>query len=194
VTTIRVEAFDLVAEPAPSTGPRFWALLGLGVGWILASFLFLQFTYTSVLSVSIITGVVLCFAAASEIVEAFYAAGWRWVHAGLAVIFALGGVWAFWYPNQTFGALALLFGWYLLFKGTLDVILAAFMHGSHLWWLGMTVGFLEIGLAFWCAAYPGRSAALLVLWLGLGALLRGIATLVFAFRVRQGNYSSGALR
>jgi len=193
VTTIRVETYGIVTEEEPRVGPQFWVLLGLGLAWILMSFLFLQFTYTSVLSVSIVAGIVLCFAAASELVEACYSAGWRWVHAVLGGVFALGGIWAFWYPDQTFGALALLFGWYLLFKGTFDVIASAAMHGAHLWWVGFIVGFLEIALAFWCAAYPGRSAALLVLWLGLGALMRGITTLVFAFRVRHGEFDAGGL-
>jgi uncharacterized membrane protein HdeD (DUF308 family) len=187
VTTIRVETYGIVEEDEPRAGPWFWVLLGLGIAWILLSFLLLQFTYTSVVSLAIVTGIVLCFAAASEFVQGFHAAGWRWVHAGLGGLFALGGICAFWYPDQTVGALSLLFGWYLLVKGTFDVVFSAIAHGMHLWWLGLIVGFVEIGLAFWCAGYPGRSAALLVLWVGIGALLRGITTLVAAFRVREAN-------
>jgi uncharacterized membrane protein HdeD (DUF308 family) len=54
-----------------------------------------------------------------------------------------------------------------------------------LWWMGLLVGFAEIALAFWTVGYVGRSAALLILWVGIGALLRGIVTIVAAFRVRR---------
>ena len=37
----------------------------------------------------------------------------------------------------------------------------------------------------WAAGYPGRSASLLVVWVGIGALIRGITQLVLAFQVRK---------
>ena len=40
-------------------------------------------------------------------------------------------------------------------------------------------------LGFWASGYPGRSAALLILWVGIGALIRGVTQLVLAFQVRK---------
>jgi uncharacterized membrane protein HdeD (DUF308 family) len=34
--------------------------------------------------------------------------------------------------------------------------------------------------------YPGRSAALLILWIGIGAIIRGIAEIVSSFQLRKG--------
>jgi uncharacterized membrane protein HdeD (DUF308 family) len=183
MTTIRVETYGVVRED--DGGPPFWVLLTIGILWILLSFIVLQFTYSSILSISILIGIVLILAAASEIEMAFISPGWKWVHAALGVLFALGGVFAWVYPGQTFGTLALIFGWYLLIKGTFDIVFALMNHGAHLWWLGLLAGVAEVLIAFWAVGYVGRSAALLVLWVGIGALLRGIMTLVWAFQLRH---------
>jgi uncharacterized membrane protein HdeD (DUF308 family) len=177
--------YEVVIDEEPVGQGWFWVLLGAGILWLILSFFVLQFTYTSIAAIAALCGVVLFFAALTEFGFAFILPSWRWVHALLGVLFVFGGVWAFVYPGQTFGTLALLFGWYLLIKGSFDIVFAMMMHGIHLWWLGMVAGFAEIGLAFWCIGYPGRSAALLVLWIGLGALLRGISTLVAASRLHR---------
>ncbi len=51
----------------------------------------------------------------------------------------------------------------------------------------MTVvaGVIEIIIGIWAVGYPGRSAALLILWIGIGAIIRGIAEIVTAFHVRK---------
>jgi len=185
MTTIRVETYGIVEERPRGEGPPFWLLLGLGIAWVLLSLLVLQFSYASIASISYLIGILLFFAAASEFGEAFVAPGWKWVHAGLGVLFTLGAIWSFAYPGQTFGTLAVLFGWYLLIKGTADVIWAFMVHGVHLWWMGLVTGFAQIALAFWAVGYVGRSAALLVLWIGIGAALRGITTIVVAFQLRH---------
>jgi hypothetical protein len=178
--TAPVEEFeDFVA------GPGFWVLLIMGILWVLLSFLLLQFSYASITAISILVGIVLVVAGASEIAWAFVAEGWKWAHAALGVLFVLGSIVAFVYPGQTFGTLALIFGWYLLIKGTFDVIMAINFHGAPLWWLGLIAGFIEIALAFWAVGYIGRSATLLVLWIGIGALMRGVTTIMAAFQIRH---------
>jgi uncharacterized membrane protein HdeD (DUF308 family) len=184
MTTIRVETYGIVEERPRGSFP-FWLLLGVGVAWLVLSFLMLQFTYRSITTLAILVGVVFFLAAAAEFGEAFIAPGWKWAHALLGVLFTFGGVWAFVYPGQTFGTLAVLFGWYLLVKGTFDVVWSLMMLGTHLWWLGFIAGILQIVLAFWAVGYQGRSAALLVLWVGIGAALRGITTIVVAFQIRR---------
>ncbi len=191
MTTIRVETYGIVEERPPRPAPPFWLLLCLGIAWLALSFLVLQFSYTSIRSLTLLVGIVLFVAAASEFGEMFAARGWKWVHAVLGVLFTLGGIWAFLYPGETFGALSLLFGWYLLIKGTYDLIWAFVVHGTHLWWIGLVAGIAQIALAFWAASYPGRSSVLLVLWVGIGAALRGITTLVAAFQLHHGARVAG---
>jgi uncharacterized membrane protein HdeD (DUF308 family) len=52
------------------------------------------------------------------------------------------------------------------------------------WWLELLVGIAEILIGFWAIGYPGRSATLLLLWVGAAALARGIISIFLAFRVR----------
>ena len=44
-------------------------------------------------------------------------------------------------------------------------------------------GILELLIGVWVVGYPGRSAWLLILWVGLGALIHGVTQIVFAFQV-----------
>lgn len=185
MTAIGVDTYGVVPDDDPDVGLPFWLMLLVGIAWILLSFLLLQFTWRSITALSALVGIVLIVAAVSEGFETFMAPGWKWAHALLGILFLLGGIWAFAYPGQTFGSLAILFGWYLLFKGTFDVVLSFMMRGFPLWWMRLISGFIEIGLAFWTVGYPGRSASLLVLWVGFGALMRGIVTIVLAFHVRS---------
>jgi uncharacterized membrane protein HdeD (DUF308 family) len=185
MAAIRIETYGDVTEEYAPDPPPFWLLLTMGIVWIVLAFVILPFTYQSVSAITILVGLMLVLAGGAEIGEAFLAPGWKWAHAALGVLFIFGGVFAFAYPDETFGSLALIFGWYLLIKGTFDIVFAFMWKGVDLWWLGLIGGFLEIALAFWAVGYPGRSAALLVLWIGLGALGRGLVTIVAAFRVRS---------
>jgi uncharacterized membrane protein HdeD (DUF308 family) len=110
--------------------------------------------------------------------------GWRWLHGLLGVLFILTGIGALAWPDRTFLVIANLVAWFLLFKGTLDIVIAFASRGLDLWWIQLIVGILEIAIAFWAAGYPGRSAVLLVLWVGISALTRGITELVLAFQLR----------
>jgi uncharacterized membrane protein HdeD (DUF308 family) len=104
----------------------------------------------------------------------------------LGVMFVLGGIAALMTPFHTFRLLSALVGFFLVLKGTLDFVMAlATRHDSDLWWLLLISGVIEVVFGFWASGYPGRSAALLMLWVGIGALIRGITQLVMAFQVRK---------
>lgn len=156
-----------------------------GVLWVVASFAILSFDLTSVVLISVVVGAVLFLAAAEEAVHAATMRGWRWLHGVLSVLFFFGAVFAIVYPGQTFRTLAILIAWFLLIKGMVTSCVAIAGVGTRLWWLGLIVGVLDIVIALWAIGYPGRSAALLVLWVGFAALFRGMADIVMAFQVRH---------
>jgi uncharacterized membrane protein HdeD (DUF308 family) len=166
-------------------GLPWWLFLVTGLAWIFVSLFILQFDYDSVVTISLLTGVIFLMAAASEFGLALMMPGWKWLHGLLAVVFVFGGIWAFVYPGQTFGTLALLIGWFLLVNGTFDVVGALMNRDVHLWWLTFIGGAAQIVVAFWAIGYPGRSALLLVFWVGLSALARGITDIFLAFQVRD---------
>ncbi|HKY14718.1 MAG TPA: hypothetical protein VJM33_07310, partial [Microthrixaceae bacterium] len=55
-----------------------------------------------------------------------------------------------------------------------------------LWWLGLTVGILEVLLGFWASQqYATGRAVLILVWVGFGAMFRGITEFVMAFHLRK---------
>lgn len=163
----------------------WWILLVSGALWIVWAVAILQFDLTSVWSIAILTGIVLLLAALGELWMWSIAPDWRWAHALLGVLFLVGGILAFAWPHTTFVVLARLIAWYLLFVGAFQVIEALAFRRSDLWWLRLLGGAAAIGIAFWAADSLERSATVLVLWVGLGVLFRGVDQIFLAFEFRH---------
>ena len=163
----------------------WWIFLVTGLLWIFVSLLVLQFDQTSVNTIAAFVGIFLLLASGEELFHAIVLPGWRWLHAILALLFLVVGIDAFVYSVWTFGALALLIGWFLLIRGTVEVVASLSNRDVDLWWLGLISGIAMILVAFWAVGYPGRSAYLLVVWVGLGAMFRGISQIVLAFQVKK---------
>ena len=168
-------------------GEGWWLFLVTGILWLFVSIFVLQFDVQAAATIAIIFGVVILMAAAEEMYATFALStgGWRLLHVGLAVLFLFGGIWAFVYPAQTFGALAILIAWFLLIRGTVEAVTSLFFRHVELWWLRLLSGIVQIIIAMWAIGYPGRSAYLLILWVGISALARGIAQIILAFQVRS---------
>lgn len=163
-------------------GP-WWLFLVTGIAWALLALAVLQFSLASVAAIAVLFGAVLLAAGLNEFLIAALHRHWRWAHVVLGVLFVAGAVAAFVWPGPTFVALSRILAWFLLFKGVFDVIDSLAVR-VELWWLRLITGALEIALAFWAVGYTGRSAVLLVAWVGIGAMMRGITEIVFAFDVR----------
>jgi uncharacterized membrane protein HdeD (DUF308 family) len=184
MTRIQVEVLDDADERAAKW---WWLFLITGIAWVLASFVILAAEPSSAALIAYIVGVVLIAAGVNELFEIGFAQGWKWLHAILGALFIIAGIFAFIEPFQIFGILALLIGWYLLIKGTFGVVFSImFRDALPLWGLLLATGIIEIVIGIWAIGYPGRSAALLILWVGIGAMLRGITEIMFAFRLRGG--------
>jgi uncharacterized membrane protein HdeD (DUF308 family) len=172
----------------------WWLLLLLGIAWLVFGFVILTFDVTTVLAIAYFAGVVFIAAGVSELVVAFVVPGWRWLH-GLLALLAIGaGIIAFAWPGKTFVVMAAILAWYLLFDGTFKIV-EGFLerHDYDLWWLTLIVGIVEVGIAFWAIGYPGRSIALLVLWVAAAAICRGVGDIFLAFRVKDMDRSTPAL-
>jgi uncharacterized membrane protein HdeD (DUF308 family) len=145
----------------------------------------LNFDATTIWLISALVGALLIVAGVEELMNMGLMAGWRWLHGVMGVIFIGGGIFAFAYPGQTFGTLALFIGWFLLIRGTFEIGVSIAAHGAPLWWLGLISGILQVAIALWAVGYPGRSAALLVLWVSIAAIMKGITDMVMGFQVRR---------
>lgn len=165
----------------------WWVPLVIGVAWLIVALVVLQFDIASVNTIGWIFGLVLLAAGINEFADMGLAPGWRWLRALVGIVFIAGGIAALVWPGTTFQVLAHLIGWFLLIKGTFDVITSlSLRHQLDLWGLYLAVGILEIVVAFWVVAYPTGElgAVLLILWVGLTAVARGVTSLIVAFQVR----------
>ena len=79
-----------------------------------------------------------------------------------------------------------MIGFFLLFKGIYDITVAFMTKDEfELWWLQLVVGLVEIGLAFWVAGSFRDKAILLIVYVGVVALSKGITDLFLAFKLRS---------
>jgi uncharacterized membrane protein HdeD (DUF308 family) len=167
-------------------GP-WWLFLLTGIAWLIIAWVSLRFTPASLATVGVLMGVLFLLAMINEVMIAAIRSGWRWLHIVMAVLFAFGAGWAFARPFDAFWTLASILGLLLILRGTLDIITSAEAKDyNSAWWLGMVAGILEILIGFWAAQqYLGVRGALLLLWVGLFALFRGISEIVIAFELHH---------
>jgi uncharacterized membrane protein HdeD (DUF308 family) len=192
-----MQTFDLEAREVGERATRWWWLfLVTGLVWLLVSIIVLRFDYTTVAAVSILFGVIALFAGVNELFAIGASHGWwRFLHGLLGVAFVVIGFVAFIHPGDTFRALAAVISFFFIFKGFFDIIVSiATKEESSVWWLLLTAGIVEVLIGFWAAGYYGRSAVLLVAWVGISALFRGITEVIFAFKLRSAGQSVGGGR
>jgi uncharacterized membrane protein HdeD (DUF308 family) len=165
----------------------WWLFLITGTAWLLFSIIIFRFDYTTVSAISILFGVFVLAAAVMEFIALATTQGWRLIlHALLGVAFLVIAIVSFVHPGDTFRALAAVISFYFILKGTFDLIVSlATRDENEVWWLGMTLGIVEILLGFWAAGDFGNKVILLVVWVGVAALTRGISEILFAFSLRH---------
>jgi uncharacterized membrane protein HdeD (DUF308 family) len=164
----------------------WWLFLFTGSLWLLFSIIVFRFDWTTVSSISILFGIAMIGAAGTELLAARASHGW-WKAARLvlATAFAVIAIVAFVHPGDTFEALGAVISFYFIIKGGFEIIHAlAGRHELDLWWLNLLGGIALLLLGFWAAGDFGHSTILLVVWVGVTALTRGISEIVFAFEVR----------
>jgi uncharacterized membrane protein HdeD (DUF308 family) len=176
-----LEEREVVEEAAD----RWWLFLLTGITWLVVSLLVFQWDYTTVYAVSYLFGVVALFAGVNEFLQVTIAtSGWKVAHIILGVLFVLAGLWAIVHPHNAFATLAGLIGFFFLFKGIFDITAAFIARGLfELWWLQLIVGLIEILLAFWVAGSFKDKVILLVAYVGIIALSRGLTEIFLAFKL-----------
>jgi uncharacterized membrane protein HdeD (DUF308 family) len=173
-----------VLEDASS---MWWLFLVTGIGWLVFALLVFQWDYTTVYAISYLFGFVAIIAGINEFLGmGVWTTGWKIVHGILGVLFLIAGIWALVHPHTAFTTLAALMAFFFLVKGIFDITVSFFTKGVFdLWWVQLVLGIVEIVLAFWVAGSFRQSAILLVVYVGIIALTRGITELFVAFKLRS---------
>lgn len=178
----------------------WWLFLITGILWVLVSLVVLQFEAKSVATVGVLVGVVLLFAGINEFAIMATNPGWKWLHAILGVLFIATGIWGMVHPFDLFATLASVLGFVLILKGVMDIMTSAMTKGyNDLWGLQLAVGIIEVLLAFWVSASPAylgenfqKRAILIIIFVGMMALFRGITEIVLSFGLRKLHKESAA--
>jgi len=172
---------------------RWWwvPLVAAGV-WVVIAWMVLRADYRSLVAVGVLVGLVLVMAAVNEgAMAAAMNGGWKVLHIALAVFFALGAIWAFVRPVNTFFALVSVLGLLLFLQGitTLARGVALRDETPH-WWLDLVSGGLLVLLAIWVSSSDrtwdlADRASFVLLWVGFLAVFRAISDVMLAFSLRR---------
>ena len=183
MSTVVVEEEVYVDE---NYGGLWWVFLITGTLWLVLALIMFRFNITSVKTLGVLAGIVFLIAGAVALcmVAVVRSGWWKALNAFLAFLLILGGIFSFIHPQDTFVAIAQITAFMFLFVGIMDLIIA-FSNRTGLWWLRMITGFICIGLGFWAAGEFGKKAALLIVWIALFALFRGIESFFTAFALRH---------
>jgi uncharacterized membrane protein HdeD (DUF308 family) len=177
----------------------WWVVLLIGIAWLLVAWLVLRADITSLATVGFLLGGLFIAAGVNEFaIGSMVGGGWKVLHYIIAVIFLLGGLWAFIRPINTFFALASVLGLVLLLEGAFEIVRSLSSRAeSPYWWLGLVSGILLVLLAFWVSTsdrlFQLQSRTFFILlWVGLMALIRGVTSIVLAFMIRHAGRSVAA--
>jgi uncharacterized membrane protein HdeD (DUF308 family) len=175
------------------TVTRNWGwFLAAGIAWIVFAFLLLSFNYRTVWAIAVFFGIGFIVGGIMEFAVAAVAPGWKWLYVLIGIVSIVAGVIALMWPGETFLVLSAIAGWLLLFYGIIDVVFAfSTRHLEGLWWMQLISGIIMVLLGFWAISPDNetvatyRGAVLLVVWIGVAALFRGISDIIVGFRLRS---------
>jgi uncharacterized membrane protein HdeD (DUF308 family) len=175
------------------TVTRGWGwFLAAGIAWIVFAFFVLSFNFQTVWAIAVFFGIVFIAGGIMEFAVAAVAPGWKWLYVLIGIVSIVAGVIALVWPGATFLVLSAIVGWLLLFYGIIDIVFAfSTRHLEGLWWMQLISGIVMVLLGFWAispddatvATY--RGAVLLVVWIGVAALFRGISDIIVGFGLRS---------
>jgi uncharacterized membrane protein HdeD (DUF308 family) len=173
-------------EVLEDVADKWWLFLVTGIAWFVFALLVFQWDYTTVKAISYLFGIVALVAALNELLQIVVSTtGWKIVHGLLGVLFAIVGIWALVQPESAFSTIAALIGFFFLFKGIFDIMVAFATKALYEhWWIQLLVGIVEILLAFWVAGSFREKVILLVVYVGIIGLTRGITEILLAFKLR----------
>src|SRR3954451_2526160 len=175
-----------VREAAKTVAKFWWLWLAIGIAWIIAALVILQFDHASITTISIIVGVMFIAAGLQQFVIGMMADHLKWLFFLFGGLFVICGIVSFIKPEDTFAGIADILGFLFLIVGIWWTI-RSFMtrEVDGLWWIGLIAGMLMVLLAFWTSSQLliHKSYTLLV-FAGIWALMHGITDIVRAFQVR----------
>jgi len=165
----------------------WWLWLVIGVIWIIAALVILQFSESSYKLIGVLIGAMFIAAGVQYMGISTLMPKWRWAYLIIGALLIIWGVVAIFNPVNTFNDFADILGFIFLLV-SLMFIIQAFSERDHndLWWLGLVTGFLMLVIAFIAAGSDvDVKSNLLVLFAGMWALMSGLMDVIRAFQLHH---------
>lgn len=109
-----------------------------------------------------------------------------WVFLLRGIVAVLFGLIALFAPFETFAAILIFFGAFLIIDGAMTIF-TAFSRAKYddKWWLWLFDGILTLALGLMTAFWPAASALALVIWVAAWAIIAGFIRIGAAIRLRK---------
>jgi uncharacterized membrane protein HdeD (DUF308 family) len=176
---------DTIEDSANKVRSLWWVLVAAGVAWIIIGFVVLRFDRATVEVVSVVFGIMVLLSAGGELLRAAVSpGGWRVWHIIFAALLVIGAIYVFINPGATFVSLALVAGFYFVFRGTFDIITSLSVTSVPGWWLGLLSGIAEVVLGFLASSSYSSGVVVLVTYVSVVAIFRGLSEIAAGFALR----------
>jgi uncharacterized membrane protein HdeD (DUF308 family) len=164
----------------------WWLWLVAGILWLLLGFIVLSLRPVSI-SVCVIL-IAVAFWLGGVTLYGFamvLTSGWRWIAIIFGTLAIVAGIVALVWPEPTLVVISIFVAWYLLIRGTFDVVMALSHTHVRGWWMPFIAGLIGILLGAWAIGNPDRSVLLFISIIGIWSIFKGAADLVAAFAYRS---------
>jgi uncharacterized membrane protein HdeD (DUF308 family) len=109
--------------------------------------------------------------------------GWVLVRGIIAIIFGLIAIFT---PSETAVALLIVFGWFAIADGIVNIIRAIMLREyRHTWWLGIVGGLLGIGIGIVTFTFPAATALTVLYLVASWAVVTGALQIIAAIALRR---------
>jgi uncharacterized membrane protein HdeD (DUF308 family) len=130
----------------------------VGIAWIVAALVILQFDAASVATIGVIVGIMFAAASAPQFALAVVADRLRWLWAVFGVLFGASAIICFVHPENTFAALADVLGFVFVCVGVWWMLRAFLLKATDAtWWFELVAGVLMHGVLDIVAAFRVRN-------------------------------------
>ena len=173
------------------TQKYWWLALIRGIILIVLAIYVFQYPVGALVGVAVYIGISLLFTGVTQIIVSFMSRGaienWGWGLAGgiIDIIFAtvlLSN------PELSAASLPFAFGFWLVFSGAMTFVnsFRSKKEGASNWWLELITGLLTVLIGYMIAGNLLVGAYAVTVWLGIGFLFAGIASIVMSFSFKKG--------